>query len=425
MQTQVLQTVERRSHPRADLRLPMQLHECPSGRRLCVCATMNVSPAGILAECDLPGACCEGQLVEVHIGLPSEVWPEQNEPFRARVRRVQGDGLLRLALEVAGEAPACLSIPELVGFHPSILDVKQQLLGILDYDVNVLVEGESGTGKNVVASAIHRYSRRWKAPFIRVNCPSIPGTLLESQLFGHEKGAYTDAARARPGLFRIADKGTIVLDEISAVPSSLQAKFLQVIEEKRFIPVGGHETVEVDVRLIATSNADPEKRLKEGAFRTDLFYRLNEVNVTLSPLRERQSDIPILADHFLRKWAAAFRKKYRPLDSSTLEMFLRCTWPGNVRELENTIKHAVLMGRFSALKAEGTAPAGPRRRGAAPTAEAPATCACMREAREKAEKQALVEALSAARYSRTDAASYLGVSYQTLLRRMKKHGIEL
>jgi two-component system response regulator AtoC len=405
----------------------MQLHECPSGRRLCDGATVNVSPAGILAECELPGAFCEGQLVEVHIGLLPEVWPERNEPFRARVRRMESEGPLRLALEVVGKVPACLSIPELVGFHPSILDVKQQLLGILDYDVNVLVEGESGTGKNVVASAIHRYSRRWKAPFIRVNCPSIPGTLLESQLFGHEKGAYTDAARARPGLFRIADKGTIVLDEISAVPSSLQAKFLQVIEEKRFIPVGGHETVEVDVRLIATSNADPEKRLKEGAFRTDLFYRLNEVNVTLSPLRERQSDIPILADHFLRKWAAAFRKKYRPLDSSTLEMFLRCTWPGNVRELENTIKHAVLMGRFSALKpeAEGTAPAGPRRGGAAPTGEAPATCACMREAREKAEKQALVEALVASRYNRTAAASHLGVSYQTLLRRLRKYGVEL
>ncbi len=311
-----------------------------------------------------------GTALGARIGLPPELWPQQNDVFQVRLLRHGGEVEGLCALGTLGEPPDFLYFPELIGFHPLILAVKRDLRHILDHDVNVLVQGESGTGKNLVAAVIHRYSKRRAATFMRVNCPAIPDALLESQLFGHEKGAFTDARNARPGLLRMADRGTVILDDISAAPSVLQAKLLQLLEEKRFIPVGARGAVEVDVRMVATSNDQLEQRVREGTFRKDLYYRLNEVTISLPPLRDRKSDLPILADHLVRTYSARFRKEYRPLDAATIAMFMKYNWPGNVRELENTVKRGVLMGQFDgaaaarpvhAAEAPHPVPAGPLR----------------------------------------------------------------
>jgi transcriptional regulator with PAS, ATPase and Fis domain len=417
---------ERRRYPRAELPLPLQLYDLRSEQRLAVGSTVNVSPVGMLAQFGENGQFEPGQLARVHVGLPAEVWPEQSGLFTGRVLRVESGPPALCALAVEEEPPAFLHAPELVGLHPSMLEVKSQLLEVVDYDVNILVQGESGTGKNVAAALIHRYSRRSKYPFIRVNCPSIPDTLLESQLFGHERGAFTDAKQAQPGLFRVADRGTLVLDEISAVPSAIQAKLLQAIEEKKFVPVGGRRTVEVDVRLIATTNDSMEKRIREGDLRKDLFYRLNEVTLTMPPLRDRKSDVPLLADYFMRRYCSEFRKPYRPLSRGTLEMFRHYAWPGNVRELENTIKRGVLIGQFEAGTSTPRRPAaGPEDGSSYAPDDALSQCRSMREARDEAEKRALVEALEAADYDRTKAAAQLGISYRTLLRRIRKYDVRV
>jgi len=404
----------------------VRLYAADADRSLAEGITVNVSPVGLLAECSLVAGRLHGELVDVRLGLAPPAGGEGDERFRARVLRVEEGPVVRCAVEVLGSPPASLLGPELLGSHPSVLDLKRRMLSILNYDVNVLIRGESGTGKNVVAALIHRYSRRSPGPFIRVSCPSIPDTLLESQLFGHEKGAFTDARQSRPGLFRIAHRGTIVLDEISAVAPFVQAKLLQAIEEKRFMPIGGREAVHVDVRILATTNDDLEKKMREGSFRRDLFYRLNEIELMLPPLRSRSTDIPVLADYFLHKYSAEFEKEYRPLGSSTVRLLQDYGWPGNVRELENTIKRGVLTGQFH-MVAQTDAARYPQEQ--APSAErprrAPLEGQSMVEATEEAERQALVQALEAAAHDRTRAAAYLGVSYRTLLRRIKKYGIEV
>ena len=420
---------DRRRYVRTELQLPLELCDPAGERRLSTGSTVNISPGGLLAEMEGLEEQAPGTALGARIGLPPELWPQQNDVFQVRLLRHGGEVEGLCALGTLGEPPDFLYFPELIGFHPLILAVKRDLRHILDHDVNVLVQGESGTGKNLVAAVIHRYSKRRAATFMRVNCPAIPDTLLESQLFGHEKGAFTDARNARPGLLRMADRGTVILDDISAAPSVLQAKLLQLLEEKRFIPVGARGAVEVDVRMVATSNDQLEQRVREGTFRKDLYYRLNEVTISLPPLRDRKSDLPILADHLVRTYSARFRKEYRPLDAATIAMFMKYNWPGNVRELENTVKRGVLMGQFDgaaaarpvhAAEAPHPAPAGPL---AAPVA--PVKFASLREARNEAEKQALIATLIESDYNRTNAAARLGISYQTLLRRMKKYKIEL
>jgi len=422
------QPEERRRHRRAQLHLPLELYHPRAKRRLATGTTLNVSPGGLLAEWHQAEPVRESQIVRVHIGPPVETWPERNGMFRARISRLVEGVRPGCAVEIIDESPLFLHAPELVGIHPRMLDLKRQLLEIARYDVNVLIRGESGTGKNVVAALIHKYSRRAGAPFVRVNCPSIPDSLLESQLFGHERGAFTDAKQARPGLFRVADRGTVVLDEVSAVPLSVQAKLLQVIEEKKFLPLGARDMVSVDVRIIATSNDNLERKMREGSFREDLFYRLNEMTLVVPPLRERATDVLILSEYFLHKYCRQFHKEYSPLGQERAERFLRYSWPGNVRELENTIKRGVLIGQFDTRSAAQDAPVleplgGPPGE-AARDVVVPAGPVSMEEARAMAETEALRKALAECQYDRTKAAAALGISYRTLLRRMKKYGLK-
>ncbi|MHC4480149.1 MAG: sigma 54-interacting transcriptional regulator, partial [Planctomycetota bacterium] len=396
---------ERRRYPRAALQLPVEFYEIGGGQQVARGSTINVSPAGLLVH--LPDA--EADLldgpVRVHIGPPVGHEMERNGLFTGRSLRVVSREPLRCALEVLGAPPDFLFVPELVGKHPSMVEIKRSLLEVAEYDVNVLIQGESGTGKNVIADLIHAYSQRSCFPVVRVNCPSIPHELLESELFGHEKGAFTDASSAQPGLLRMANRGTIVLDEISAMPIAMQAKLLQAAEEKRFIPVGSAETIEVDLRVCALTNDNLKKRVAEGAFREDLFYRLNEICMTVPPLRKRKSDIPLLADYFLRKYSAKFSKVYEPLSESATRSFIDYPWFGNVRELENTIKSGLIMGRFSLPEADEprteTVPAGL----AEERSDEPPIGTNLERVRaqavEDAERRAVLQALRASDYNRT------------------------
>ncbi len=210
-------------------------------------------------------------------------------------------------------------------------------------DSTVFVRGESGTGKELIARAIHLASNRKDKPFVAVNCAALPETLLESELFGHEKGAFTGAIRSSKGLFAQAHEGTIFLDEIGDMPLSIQAKFLRVLQERQFYPVGGERPLEVDVRVIVATNQNIEELVSQGRFREDLYYRIHVIPVVLPPLRERKEDISLLVDHFLRKFCGQMGKKVKGLTPQAMQRLMLHDWPGNIRELENTIEYAVAM----------------------------------------------------------------------------------
>ena len=259
----------------------------------------------------------------------------------------------------------------LVGESPEILAAVKAVQQVASSSASVLLLGESGTGKELFAQAIHQNSPRRGKPFIKVACAALPETLLESELFGHEKGSFTGALYTRAGRFEAADGGTLFLDEIGDISPTVQVKLLRFLEEREFERVGGNRTFRVDVRIVVATHRDLYRKVQEGTFREDLYYRLNVVEVHVPALRERTGDIPLLAHHFLRKFAAANGKDVREFDDDVLTMLLRHAWPGNVRELENAMERAVVMSeepvlrpahfptlRRAAVKAEGTPAAG-------------------------------------------------------------------
>ncbi len=223
--------------------------------------------------------------------------------------------------------------------------VLEQVLRIARTESTIYIYGDSGTGKELVAKAVHLISERNDKAFVDINCAAIPESLLESELFGHEKGAFTGAVRTRGGLFTQANGGTIFLDEIGDMPLSIQAKLLRVLQERRFYPVGGKEPVEVDVRLIVATNKDLEEEVKKGRFREDLFYRIHVIPIYLPPLSDRREDIPPLVDHFLRIFTTNMNKKIKGLTPQALQILMMKDWPGNVRQLQNTIEYAVAMAQ--------------------------------------------------------------------------------
>jgi len=233
--------------------------------------------------------------------------------------------------------------PTIIGHSEKIRQVCRCIGAVAKSDVTVLIQGESGTGKEIVANAIHAHSHRHKGPFVKVNCAALTETLLESELFGHVKGAFTGAIRNRCGRFKQADGGTILLDEIGSLPLAGQAKLLRVLQEHEFEPVGSSVTTSVNVRVIAATNADLQKAVVEKKFREDLYYRLNVFSIHLPSLRERKEDIPMLAQHFLQKYNLAIGKKIQTFAADTLAAMVQYDWPGNVRELENAVEHAVLV----------------------------------------------------------------------------------
>lgn len=238
---------------------------------------------------------------------------------------------------------------DMVGASPVMLRLFETIQTVAPTDVTVLITGESGTGKELVARAIHKLSPRAKGPFVAVNCPALPGNVLESELFGYVKGAFTDARQDRKGLFQEAEGGTLFLDEIGDLPHDLQAKLLRVLQEKEIKPLGQNRTVKVDVRVLASTNQDLGKRISEGKFREDLFYRLKVVSLHLPALRERKEDIPPLADHFLKKHGPRLGREGIRLAPEAMESLLCHDWPGNVRELENRIQQAMILARSGSI----------------------------------------------------------------------------
>ncbi|HEY8240150.1 MAG TPA: sigma-54 dependent transcriptional regulator, partial [Kiritimatiellia bacterium] len=277
--------------------------------------------------------------------------------------------------------------------------------------------GESGTGKELVARAIHQLSPRAKGPFVAVHCAALSSTLLESELFGHEKGAFTGATERRPGRFELADGGTLFLDEVSEIDPSVQVKILRVLEERRFERVGGRETLDVDVRLVAATNRDLKKEVEQGRFREDLFFRLYVVVLTLPPLRDRTGDIPLLVQHFMRHFAKENNKEIEGLTPEAVDQLASYAWPGNVRELRNTLERMIVMARGNRLTVRDL-PAGIREQATGSTASAGGGLSL-----EQTEKQLIQRALKVHGGNRTKAASDLGISRRTLHRKLNEYGL--
>jgi DNA-binding NtrC family response regulator len=297
-----------------------------------------------------------------------------------------------------------------------VFDVVQQ---VAPSRATVLITGETGTGKELVAHAIHNLSPRKNGPFIAVHAAALSSTLLESELFGHEKGAFTGAVERRIGRFELADGGTIFLDEIGEIEPAMQVKILRVLEERAFERVGGQKTVNVDVRLIAATNKDLRKQVAEGKFRDDLFYRLSVVAVNLPPLRERREDVPLLVASFLAEFSRENNKNVTEMTQEAVNVLMAYDWPGNVRELRNTIEQMVVLSRSERLTVRDV-PA--MIRGAADLTKISVVRTGMTV--EEAERQLIVQALKEMNGNRTQAAAKIGMSRRTLHRKLKKYDLE-
>jgi DNA-binding NtrC family response regulator len=292
---------------------------------------------------------------------------------------------------------------------------------VADTKATVLITGESGTGKSLVARAIHRRSSRRDGPFVEVACGALPETLLESELFGHVAGAFTGATGDKQGKFKQADGGTIFLDEIATASPGMQVKLLRVLQDLEFEQVGGTKTHTVDARVILATNEDLSNAVAEGRFRQDLFYRVNVINVELPSLRERISDIPLLARHFLEQVCEDSGKPVRELSDEALAALQAYRWPGNVRELENVIERAVLLGKSDRIGLDDL----PRSLAAAgPVSAEPAAGRTLKEALEGPERQIILEALEAHGWNRHVTAEALGINRTTLYKKMKRLGLD-
>jgi transcriptional regulator with GAF, ATPase, and Fis domain len=355
-----------------------------------------------------------------------------------------------------------VSTIELLGESPMMVKVRELIALVADTDATVLIRGESGTGKELVARSLCAASPRRHKPFVKVNCAALPSELLESEMFGFERGAFSGALQAKPGKFEFANHGTIFLDEIGEMPPPLQAKLLHVLQDGQFSRLGGQGDLRVDVRIVAATNRRLEEDVATRRFREDLFFRLNVVCITMPPLRDRREEIPGLTRHFLRKYSAHYNRSNIELSQATLDTFLQYDWPGNVRELENVIQRIIILGPescgWSALippRGERRLALGERRRSlrvasaasAAVAEPAPATHAAPRapaldaepgaastdsqslklvgrNAARAAEREMMLKMLNRTRWNRKEAAGILGISYKALLYKIKEHRLD-
>jgi two-component system, NtrC family, response regulator AtoC len=331
--------------------------------------------------------------------------------------------------------------------------VKELIERAASTDVTVLIRGESGTGKELVARALYRASARRDRPFVKVNCAALPSELLESELFGFERGAFTGAIQQKPGKFEFANKGTMFLDEIGDMSFPLQAKILQVLQDGEFTRLGGKQDVRVDARIIAATNRDLTRAVADGQFRDDLFFRLNVVSIDLPPLRERRDEIPTLTEYFLRRYSDEYGKPYADVSADTKRLFMEYAWPGNVRELQNLVRRAVVLGTEAAVRKEiglgfpvsqgrfpraSIAPASVEIAAAPPPVQVstppppdPAPIDghtslkdISRIAAREAERVLILRMLQQTRWNRKEAAQILGISYKALLYKIKDAGLD-
>ena len=307
----------------------------------------------------------------------------------------------------------------MIGNSKAMLKVYDLISKVARTDTTVLIRGESGTGKELVANAIHYNSLRAAKPFVKVSCAALPETVIESELFGHEKGAFTGAIATRKGRFELAQGGTIFLDEIGDLSPAMQIKLLRVLQEKEFERVGGTGTIKVDVRVIAATNRDLEELIEKGQFREDLYYRLNVFPIHLPPLRKRRTDIPLLADFFVEKYSKMHHKSIKRISTPAIDMLMSYHWPGNVRELENCIERAVILSQDDVIHGHHLPPT-------LQTAEASGTKpkGTLTSALEGVEKELLLEALKSSRGNMAKAAKSLGITERMMGIRVKKYGID-
>jgi two-component system response regulator AtoC len=323
-----------------------------------------------------------------------------------------------------------------VASNPKMVRIKELINQIAHTDVTVFIQGESGVGKEIVAREIHRGSTRRDKPFVKVNCAALPSELLESELFGYERGAFTGAFRLKQGKFELANFGTLFLDEIGDMAPVLQAKLLHVLQDNEYSRLGGKKNVVVDVRILAATNQNLEEGMRDGRFREDLFYRLNVVNVSIPPLRERREEIPLLCDHFLRKHNRKYNSSMLTVPPPVLNQMLAYDWPGNIRELENVIKRLVILGNEQQIIDELTVKIESRRKSdkimldasqvevATDDAGGMSLKSMSRNLTSTAEKEVILRALQQTQWNRKQAASMLNVSYKTLLNKIRKLDIK-
>jgi len=349
--------------------------------------------------------------------LENRALEEEVKSLRGRVRS-EVDGLL------------------MGGDNPKMREVREIIEQVADTDITVLVRGESGTGKEVVARALFQLGNRRSRPFVKVNCAALPSELLESELFGFEKGAFTGAQKRKLGKFEYANQGTIFLDEISEMAPGLQAKLLQVLQDGEFSRLGGESDVRVDARIIAATNRNLEEAVRKGEFREDLYYRLNVVTIQIPPLRDRIDAVPLLVEHFLRMYNEQYNKKLEKLTPEMMKVLMEYHWPGNVRELENMIKRMVVLGSEQTVLQElgqSKAPA------VADTEKDELDLATLgvdfaeggeldlkaisKRASQIAEKKVIERVLNLTRWNRKEAAERLQISYKALLYKMKENGL--
>jgi two-component system NtrC family response regulator len=309
-------------------------------------------------------------------------------------------------------------IEGIIGESGRMVEVISLVHRVAASEATVLIRGESGTGKELIAKAIHYASPRATRPLVRVNCAALPETLLESELFGHEKGSFTGAIASRKGRFELADTGTLFLDEIGDLPLHLQAKLLRVLQEREFERVGSSQPIKVNVRILSATHRDIESLMRAGQFREDLYYRLNVVTILVPPLRERRQDLPLLMDHFLKLFAAKNGKTLRGFSRAARDALLRYDYPGNVRELENLIERAVVLCRSDVIGRgdlpltleEAEAPDGPQSH--------------LTAAVEGLERRMIKEALKRSEGIQTRAADFLGITERALRYKLKKYGLQ-
>ena len=314
---------------------------------------------------------------------------------------------------------------DILSTNPKVLRIKEIAKQVADTDVPVLVSGESGVGKEVLARFIHANSSRHDKPFVKVNCAALPDDLLESELFGYERGAFTGALNEKPGKFELADKGTILLDEIGEMTSHLQAKLLHVLQDSEYTRLGGKRTVRVDARVLASTNVNLEEHVGSGKFREDLYFRLNVIRVDIPPLRERREDIPILCNYFLCKYRDRYKSTIDEIVPSLMDSFLRYDWPGNVRQLENAIKRYLILPEMnvnlSELKEQQTNPASVPVK---PKEDSMSLKDVGTRAAEQAEKELVLRVLEETSWNRKKAARRLNICYKALLNKLKRWQID-
>jgi len=340
---------------------------------------------------------------------------------RAVQHRKLRDEVKRLRSVVAAGVTAGSPVPELLGESPAISTAKELIARVAASDSTVLITGESGTGKEVAARALHRLSKRAEGPFNAINCAAVPESLIESELFGHTRGAFTDARSARAGILVQAQGGTLFLDELGELPLSAQAKLLRVLQERVVRPVGGDHEVPFDARIIAATNRDLERAVEEGKFREDLFFRIHVLPIELPPLRARVGDVLLLAAHFLREFARRTDKEVTGIGQAAAELLLGYQWPGNVRELINCVEHAVALARYEQITPEDLPP---RVRNYRPShiivaGENPDELVPM----EEVERRYILRVLEASAGNKRLAARVLGFDRKTLYRKLERYGV--